>query len=173
MTQKDDVELKPCPFCGGNPEITTRDVEQQGDSWYGGKTATFVLCDCGACLFDGHFHEGFYDAETRAFAAWNKRAALDPSTEPVAYTSAERLQKIAENPGFAEMLWGKLLIEDGDVPLFTRPDADKRDVELGKLVRQAFSELSDSPVSLLLRIEGAIVEQDAALSQASKGNGND
>jgi hypothetical protein len=70
-----DKELQPCPFCGGAPRIVTRDVEPQGDPWYGRKDETFVLCDCGACLFDGAFHEGFYDAETRAVAAWNRRAA--------------------------------------------------------------------------------------------------
>lgn len=75
--------LKPCPFCGGKPEITTRDVEPQGDSWYGGKMETFVLCGCGACLFDGHFHEGFYEAETRAVAAWNARASESPETKRV------------------------------------------------------------------------------------------
>jgi hypothetical protein len=70
-----DKELLPCPFCDGAPRIVTRDVEPQGDPWYGRKDETFVLCDCGACLFDGAFHEGFYDAETRAVAAWNRRAA--------------------------------------------------------------------------------------------------
>ena len=68
------AELEPCPFCAGAPTIVTRDVEPQGDPWYGRRTETFVLCGCGACLFDGGFHEGFYDAETRAVAAWNKRA---------------------------------------------------------------------------------------------------
>jgi hypothetical protein len=67
------ADLKPCPFCGGTPAIVTRDVEPQGDPWYGRKDETFVLCDCGACLFDGTFHEGFWDAETNAVEAWNRR----------------------------------------------------------------------------------------------------
>lgn len=70
---KQKEELKPCPFCGGTPRIVTMNVEPQGDPWYGRKDETFVLCDCGCCLFDGSFHEGFYDAETRAVAAWNNR----------------------------------------------------------------------------------------------------
>jgi hypothetical protein len=73
------AELKPCPFCGGTPSIVTRDVELQGDPWYGKKNETFVLCECGCCLFDGGFHEGFWDAETRAVAAWNSRAAAKES----------------------------------------------------------------------------------------------
>ena len=67
-------ELKPCPFCGKTPEVTTRDVEPQNDSWYGRKDETFILCDCGACLFEGSFHEGF-GASERAIAAWNARPA--------------------------------------------------------------------------------------------------
>jgi hypothetical protein len=66
--------LLPCPFCGGRPEITRRDVEPQGDPWYGSKRETFVLCDCGACLFDKYFHEGFGSNEDAA-AAWNGRVA--------------------------------------------------------------------------------------------------
>lgn len=70
-------KLEKCPFCGGDPEVVTRDVEPQGDPWYGDKTETFVLCSCGACLFDGEFHDGFgpHDgAKADAIAAWNRRA---------------------------------------------------------------------------------------------------
>lgn len=74
-TDHQGAELKPCPFCGGSAEITERDVEPQGDPWYGKRLETFVVCGCGACLFDGGFHEGFYDPETRAIAAWNRRPA--------------------------------------------------------------------------------------------------
>jgi len=65
--------MKPCPFCGKIPEVVTKDVEPQGDSWYGTKMETFVLCDCGACLFAGYFHEGFGSYE-RAVEAWNRRS---------------------------------------------------------------------------------------------------
>lgn len=76
-------ELKPCPFCGGAPEVVRRDVEPQGDPWYGDKEETFVLCGCGACLFDGSFHEGFGTGETAridAVEAWNRRAAIGEKT---------------------------------------------------------------------------------------------
>ena len=65
--------LKPCPFCGGEAKVERRDVEPQGDPWYGIKLETFVLCTkCGACLFDEFFHEGFINDE-KAIEAWNTR----------------------------------------------------------------------------------------------------
>lgn len=66
-------ELKPCPFCGGKAKVVNRDVEPQGDTWYGKKIELFIECtDCGACLFDECFHEGFYNEE-QAITAWNTR----------------------------------------------------------------------------------------------------
>ena len=73
--EQERAALRPCPFCGGEPEIVKRDVEPQWDSWYGKKIEQFVECGCGACLFDELFHEGFYKAE-EAIAAWNRCAAL-------------------------------------------------------------------------------------------------
>lgn len=67
------AELKPCPFCGATPIIERRDVEPQGDPWYGDKVVRFVLCECGVSLFDRYFHEGF-DSNEEAIAAWNTRA---------------------------------------------------------------------------------------------------
>ncbi len=70
--------LKPCPFCGCAAEIVTKDVEPQGDPWYGDKIETFPACtQCGCTLFSGEFHEGFYGAKhdpSEAIAAWNRRA---------------------------------------------------------------------------------------------------
>jgi len=67
--------LSPCPFCGRIPSVVRRDVEPQGDSWYGSRMELFVLCDCGCCLFDADFHEGF-GSEVDAISAWNKRYKL-------------------------------------------------------------------------------------------------
>ena len=79
--------LLPCPFCGGEAKITARDVEPQCDPWYGKNIQTFVICtNCGACLFDDYFHEGFaYERE--AIAAWNRRAGNDTNGA----TNADRI----------------------------------------------------------------------------------
>lgn len=72
-------ELKACR-CGRTPRLTKRDVEPQGDTWYQGRMALFVICDCGICLFDEYFHEGF-SSEADAIAAWNTRAEGDADTQ--------------------------------------------------------------------------------------------
>ena len=70
--------LKTCPFCGSNHcGITKRDVEPQNDSFYGKKIELFVICfNCGCCLFDEYFHDGF-PTEEEAIKAWNKRAEVN------------------------------------------------------------------------------------------------
>ena len=35
--EQEHVELLSCPFCGGSPKIVERNVEPQGDPWYGHK----------------------------------------------------------------------------------------------------------------------------------------
>lgn len=68
------ADLLPCPFCGGEAEVIRRDVEPQGDPWYGKNMCTFVACrGCGCCLFDCYFHEAFVDAES-AIKHWNMRS---------------------------------------------------------------------------------------------------
>ena len=70
-------KLLPCPFCHGEAKVVKRDVEPQGDPWYGKKEEIFVECDnCGACLFDQYFHEGFL-TESEAITAWNTRQKED------------------------------------------------------------------------------------------------
>jgi Lar family restriction alleviation protein len=70
-------DFLPCPFCGGKAEFVKRDVEPQGDTWYGKKVEEFVECQgCSACLFDGYFHEGFYE-KAKAVEAWNRRSVTE------------------------------------------------------------------------------------------------
>lgn len=77
MSTDNKTKLKPC-FCGRVPKIETRDVEPQEDRFFSGKVIMFVLCECGQCLFDGAFHEGFVD-ESEAITAWNYRATSNES----------------------------------------------------------------------------------------------
>lgn len=88
MTTK-TPELLPCPFCGKAPQLVKKDVEPQGDPWYGMKVEEFILCECGCSLFDGGFHDGFYDAEERAPKAWNTRADRDQLRARVSELEAE------------------------------------------------------------------------------------
>lgn len=99
-------ELKPCPFCGGAASIVRRDVEPQGDPWYGQKKEDFPLCQCGACLFDGSFHEGFYDPAERALKAWNSRPTEDALQAKLAI-AIEALEWIQLTPKWSASSSGK------------------------------------------------------------------
>lgn len=66
-----NTPLVPC-LCGKVPVVVRQDVEPQGDPWYSGRTEIFVLCDCGLCLFDQYFHEGFGSADAAA-EVWNRK----------------------------------------------------------------------------------------------------
>lgn len=161
------AQLKPCPFCGEIPEIETRDVEPQGDSWYGRKDETFVLCKCGACLFDDHFHEGFGtspEGEARAVAAWNRRAKPAEEVQPVAL----------KTHGAWDGLEDLDSLPDGTA-LYTRPpaaEADRLDAERYRFMRDPM--ISDSQHKAILRavddLEGE--QMDVAIDAAlvlSKG----
>lgn len=57
-----EVELKPCPFCGGKAELIRWSI------WEGSEITDFVQCT--ECTADGkHFH----DEPDKAIAAWNRR----------------------------------------------------------------------------------------------------
>ena len=92
--------LLPCPFCGGEAKITARDVEPQGDPWYGKNIQTFVICtNCGACLFDDYFHDGFTD-ERKAISVWNRRADhIRDTTKKV--SNADRIRSMSDE----ELAW--------------------------------------------------------------------
>ena len=67
-------DLKPCPFCGGEARVVLRDVEPQGDPYYGEKMERFVQCQsCAAVVFNKYWHDGFYSKDD-AVSAWNTRA---------------------------------------------------------------------------------------------------
>jgi hypothetical protein len=111
--------LLPCPFCGGAPEIVTRNVEPQGDPWYGRKDETFVLCNCGAALFDGAFHEGFYDAQTRAVEAWNRRALSSSPSEDGGEPTGWKLVPVEPTEAMLVAGWNEYLSDmKGGTPRF-------------------------------------------------------
>ena len=74
MSALDPKALLPCPFCGSaNVAVRIRDVEPQGDPYYGQKRERIVECDdCAAVLFNKYWHDGFYEKDD-AIAAWNTR----------------------------------------------------------------------------------------------------
>ena len=53
-------DLKPCPFCGGKPQMKYNYVAQKKKQWS-------VQCRCGARFF-------FVDRRYKAIEAWNRRA---------------------------------------------------------------------------------------------------
>jgi Lar family restriction alleviation protein len=98
--QIEEIALLPCPFCGGEAVVERRDVEPQGDPWYGRKMEIIVICGtCAATLFDQCFHEGFTD-NAAAIAAWNSRAALAlqalDAGQPVAWQWSRQTERGTE-----------------------------------------------------------------------------
>ena len=57
------IELKPCPFCGGHPEIVTPE-ETDGQYW-------FIACTNDNCW--GIAGTDLCDTETEAIDKWNRR----------------------------------------------------------------------------------------------------
>jgi hypothetical protein len=50
-------------------------------------------------------------------------APSDAAAEPVAYTTAERLKKIAERNRHVDTMWPASMRDEGDIPLYTAPPA--------------------------------------------------
>lgn len=59
------VDLKPCPFCGGEAIRIKRDKAYYGESY-------FVRCDNSNC--NVHPRTDSYDRQCDATKAWNRRA---------------------------------------------------------------------------------------------------
>lgn len=81
------VELKPCPFCGGEAR-----AHEKG---YGYDHKGFVVCACGAqmvCQYDGNSHP-----VESAVENWNRRA--EPPNPPL---TLEELHGMIEEPVWIE-----------------------------------------------------------------------
>ena len=61
-----NIELKPCPFCGGTGELKHR-------AFLGGSYA-FIQCKQCHCTTDGICSDTSYCADEKAAEAWNRRA---------------------------------------------------------------------------------------------------
>jgi hypothetical protein len=64
---------------------------------------------------------------------WEARIILEAvfsETTPIAFTSQEQLDRMAEEPGFNHVMWGEPLPYHGDIPLYLHPstlaDENKR-----------------------------------------------
>ena len=58
----DEIELKPCPFCG-SPGV----MRNVGTQWY-------VMCSCGPDDCPAYPWTGYHESQKRAVEAWNRRA---------------------------------------------------------------------------------------------------
>lgn len=66
------IELKPCPFCGGEAEINPHSFWNEKEKDFTDKTFGVV---CGECQTSGN---QFYGTEAEAVEAWNRRADDEP-----------------------------------------------------------------------------------------------
>lgn len=79
MNHEQAIEkLRPCPFCGGTPEITTE--EHYGDlllSSEDGKACIRIRCpECKVEMYDHNYNFNAYeDRLVLAVAKWNRRKA--------------------------------------------------------------------------------------------------
>lgn len=75
MMKNGTYEIKPCPFCGGQPEIEDRKTFERLDRDGNGACITIECNNCSLDLYD-HTHDE-HDYYVRAFLVvekWNRRA---------------------------------------------------------------------------------------------------
>lgn len=87
MKNMSNIDLKPCPFCGGKARISHREYRYKGINGYGVKlikTAFYGMCNkckaTGSKIFEdihywnGNTGEEIEKASIKAAKAWNRRA---------------------------------------------------------------------------------------------------
>jgi hypothetical protein len=98
-TEEHERRLAPCPFCGGEAYLRTREDE----SLFNHNIVSWTIVGCRSCNFD---FETCEDVEPDAVTAWNCRAATAPQGD--AGEVAETLVNTwvaAGDPFFAGMLY--------------------------------------------------------------------
>lgn len=74
------IELKPCPFCGGEAEINKKPL-WRGNHGYKGCYEFVAVCKKCGCKVDHIKNDSIYRSEEEAqenvINAWNKRASDD------------------------------------------------------------------------------------------------
>lgn len=95
---QDSVNLKPCPFCGGEAELFVREFTD-AEANFGNATVDCSECGCGF---------GYCCTEAEAITAWNTRLSA-PSHEVV-----EVLREVADAAN--DMI---VALNDGTTPILT------------------------------------------------------
>lgn len=73
---KEPNELKPCPFCGGEPEIDWGYYDKDGD-WIAEDWCWIKCMECGVVLCVEIYdieEDGKEDVKSKTIERWNKRA---------------------------------------------------------------------------------------------------
>lgn len=66
----DNVELKPCPFCGGKAHVMKKECLSNGYVTYGIFHSTFEHADY---ILSGQSLDAVFESSEQAIKAWNNR----------------------------------------------------------------------------------------------------
>lgn len=123
-----EVELKPCPFCGGSKILVSQTIDQAAPNWY-------VACHRTTCAFTG-----YSSTEAEAITAWNTRHRIEAladaaaEAEPVGYIIAEMLNRRREYESNGIVMTAT---PQGmsTLPLYTAPSSQRALVEALEVFR--------------------------------------
>lgn len=140
-TDWSDAPLNACPRCR---RPAYRDEYMRSDS------SDMVIIKCGSCGFHGAEH--FYNGMERAVTEWNAipvaANAAEAKPEPVAYTSPDRLEKLATVDECSVTMWTESIRHPGDVPLYAALPAPMDAQPIGYIDRKDIARLSNYKVTI-------------------------
>jgi Lar family restriction alleviation protein len=134
----DMVDLKPCPFCGGEPALALAPCPEP---------IAYVTCECGANGADFFETDDGDEYAAKAITAWNTRAALDASGIG---EMVEALQKCRDK--FAEYVELHAVKLQGAQPTYA-----VKEIEAKVARNQAMVDLCDAALS---RARAAVGNKD-------------